>query len=160
MLAFWLPAWKLKRAVKQVAHPKFYLFDCGVARELAGTGHLPLHPEERGFLLETFLLHEVRALLHYSDLHYPMAHWKTPHGLEVDLVIEAPDRMVAMECKAATRWDRRFHSGLLRLRELVPQRQVDLYGVYRGPRALVLDGVKVLPWRQFLEQLWAGAIVG
>jgi len=27
-----LPAWKLKRATKQVAHPKFYLFDSGVAR--------------------------------------------------------------------------------------------------------------------------------
>ena len=38
-------AWKLKRAVKQVSHPKFYLFDTGAARQLGGAAHLPVHPE-------------------------------------------------------------------------------------------------------------------
>jgi len=71
LLGGWLSSWKPKRAVKQVAHPKFFLFDTGVARQLAGTTHLQLHPEERGALLETFLLHELRAHLHYADLDLP-----------------------------------------------------------------------------------------
>ena len=80
LVGYWLPAWKLKRAVKQIAHPKFYLFDTGVARQVAGFGHLPIHPEEAGFLLETYLLHEVRAFLHYRGLHYPRVLLEDPWG--------------------------------------------------------------------------------
>ncbi|MFM8635706.1 MAG: hypothetical protein ACKOEX_13010 [Planctomycetia bacterium] len=36
LLGAWLPAWKLKRATKQVSHPKFYLFDSGVSRASRG----------------------------------------------------------------------------------------------------------------------------
>ena len=49
----------LKRATKQVAHPKFYLFDCGVARALSGRLPYPPTPEEEGALLETLLYGEM-----------------------------------------------------------------------------------------------------
>ena len=48
LIASWLPAWKLKRAVKQVEHAKFYLFDTAVARHLAGQAHMSIHADERG----------------------------------------------------------------------------------------------------------------
>ncbi|HEX5050930.1 MAG TPA: DUF4143 domain-containing protein [Planctomycetota bacterium] len=159
LLATWLPAWKLKRAVKQVAHAKLFLFDTGVVRQLAGTAHLHVHPEERGFLLETFLLHELRAFLHYSDLEYPIAYWKTHDGSEVDFVIDTKGGPVAIEVKSAARWDARFHQSLLQFRDLQPKAQVTLLGVYTGPRALVMDGVRVLPWREFLERLWQGSLL-
>jgi predicted AAA+ superfamily ATPase len=50
LLGSWLPAWKLKRATKQVSHPKFYLFDSGVARALSGRLPYPVTTEERGGL--------------------------------------------------------------------------------------------------------------
>lgn len=159
LLATWLPAWKLKRAVKQVAHPKLYLFDPGVARQLGGTAHLQLHPEERGPLMETFLLHELRAYLHYCDLEYPLAYWHTHGGAEVDFVIETPEGLVAIEVKSASRWDSRFNAGIRSLRERVPKQSVKGLGVYAGSRALVTDDVRVLPYQAFLEQLWAGSIV-
>jgi predicted AAA+ superfamily ATPase len=160
LLASWLPAWKLKRAVKQVAHPKFYLFDSGVARQLAGVGHLHIHPEERGFLLETYLLHELRAYLHYNDLDYPVAYWRTHAGVEVDFVVETPDGLVAIEVKSGSRWDSRFSAGLRALQELQPKSKIKAFGVYAGPRAMAMDDVRVLPWRRFLDELWGGRIVG
>lgn len=159
LIANWLPAWKLKRAVKQVAHAKFYLFDTGVARHLAGQAHLPMHAEERGFLLETFLLHELRAFLHYSELEYPVTYWKTHDGTEVDFVVETRDGLVAIEVKSAPRWDNRWNFGLVKLRELQPKGVRALYGVYTGERALVQDGVHVLPWREFLRRLWQGRLL-
>ena len=159
LLATWLPAWKLKRAVKQVAHPKFFLFDTGVARTLSGTAHLDLHPEERGALLETFLLHEMRAYVHYHDLEYPIAYWKTHDGSEVDFVIETPTGLVAIEVKSGTRWDSRFHAGMRALRERMGKGTVRAFGVYTGPRALVTDAVRVLPWKEFLASLWAGDLL-
>ena len=48
LVGHWVHPWRLKRATKQVAHPKFYLFDCGVARALSGRLPYPPAPEEEG----------------------------------------------------------------------------------------------------------------
>jgi predicted AAA+ superfamily ATPase len=160
LLATWLPAWKLKRAVKQVAHPKFFLLDTGVARQLGGTAHLPLHPEERGTLLETFLLHEMRAYVHYSGLEYPIAYWQVHGGSEVDFVVETKAGLVAIEVKSGSRWDSRYGAGIRSLRERVRGGRVTALGVYAGPRALVTDDIRVLPWKDFLGDLWSGRILG
>lgn len=159
LIATWLPAWKLKRAVKQVAHPKFFLFDTGVTRALSGTAHLDLHPEERAALFETWLLYELRAYVHYRDLEYPIAYWKTHEGNEVDFVIETRGGLVAIEVKSGPRWDSRFHAGIRALRSRMPKSKVRAFGVYMGPRALVLDDVRVLPWKEFFERLWAGDLL-
>lgn len=159
LLATWLPAWKLKRAVKQVAHPKLYLFDTGVVRQLAGTGHLAVHPEERGALMETYALHELRAYLHYTERDYPIAYWKTHGGPEVDFVIDAPDGLVAIEVKAGERWDHRSGDGIRSLRARLPKGRVRALGVYAGRREMTMDEVRVLPWRDFVGQLWSGRLI-
>lgn len=158
LIGSWLPAWKLKRAVKQVAHPKFFLFDTGVARHLGGTAHLHLHPEERGALLETLVLHELRAWLHYQDLEYPVAYWQQHGGAEVDFVVETPDGLVAIEVKSGTRWDDRFLGGIRSLRERASGK-VRAFGVYAGERALETEDVRVLPWQEFLRELWRGRLI-
>jgi len=158
LLANWLPAWKLKKAIKQVAAPKFYLFDSGVARHLAGTSHLALTGEERGFLLETYLLHELRAWLHYQDRDDPIAYWKTYDGVEVDFVVETRKGLIAIEVKSGERWDSRWNRGLEALRERAGGLRA-AYGVFTGARALQQDGVLVLPWRQFLQRLWRGELI-
>lgn len=158
LLAVWLPAWKLKKGVKQVHHPKLYLFDCGVARHLAGMGHLPVHPEERGFLFETLILHELRAHLHYSGADAPVFFWRTHDGTEVDFVVETARGLVAIEVKSAERWDARFGAGIARLRaEHGPLRAA--FGVYCGARAVKQDDLRVLPWKTFLKELAQGGIV-
>ena len=115
LLGYWVPAWKLRRATKQVSRPKFYLFDCGVARALSGRLPYPPSPEELGPLLETFILNEVRAYLAYTKLRYPFYFWRSYDGVEVDLLCETTDGFVALEIKAARRWDKRFNRGLTRI---------------------------------------------
>ncbi|MDX2020440.1 MAG: DUF4143 domain-containing protein [Deltaproteobacteria bacterium] len=88
LLGFWLPAWKLKRATKLVAHPKFYFFDAGVARTLTGRLAYPPTPEEFGPLFETWLLHEIRAYLSYAGLSYPLQFFRT-HDHVMDSCIAA-----------------------------------------------------------------------
>ena len=56
LIGWQLPAWRKRAKVKEVAHPKFYLFDCGVQRALAGLHRDKPSRGERGVLFETWLL--------------------------------------------------------------------------------------------------------
>jgi len=153
LIGFWLPPWKLKSATKQVQNRKFYLFDCGVVRALNGRLPYPPSPEELGALLETFILHELRAYLSYTRRHYALHFWRNYDGAEVDVLCETSRGHVAMEIKASRRWDRRFHRGLRRVREELGE-QTRCYGIYLGERAALIDDVHVLPVPEFLKKLW------
>jgi len=159
LIGFLVPAWKAKRAVKQVAHSKFFLFDCGVARHMGGLGHLAVHPEERGALFETYLLHEIRAFLHYRELDYPLFFYRTRAGLEVDLIVETRDGLVALEMKSGIRWERKDGAGLREFSALHAPGKVQAMGVYAGPRQLVDGPFTVYPWSEFLQILWEGKIL-
>ena len=159
LVGFWLTPWKLKRATKQVAHPKFYLFDCGVARALSGRLPYTPSPEEQGPLLETLLIGELRAYLSYSKVRYPLHFWRSYDGVEVDLLCETNAGFVAVEVKAATRWEHRFNRGLLRIRDELGRDRVTCVGVYRGERPALWGDVQVLPVLDFLRRLWDGAVL-
>jgi len=159
LLGFWLQPWKLKTATRQVGHPKFYLFDSGVARALSGRLPYPPSPEEKGPLMETWILNEFRACLAYHKLRYPLHYWRTHDGSEVDLFLETRDGYVAVEIKSSTRWDPRFNRSLRSLRRFLGDRPLRAFGVYLGERAADWEGIEVLPARAFLDRLWAGGIV-
>ena len=159
LIGYWLPAWKLKSATKQVQQSKFYFFDGGVVRALSGRLPYPPTQEERGPLAETFILNELRAFLSYSGRHYRPHYWRTYDGAEVDVLCETAAGFVAIEIKAAARWDRRFNRGLHRAREHLTPHATTCYGVYLGARAALWDDVQVLPVLDFLKRLWNGEIL-
>lgn len=155
LMGHWLPAWKLKRATKQVAHPKFYFFDPGVCRALSERAAYPVLAEEKGFLLETFLINELRAYLSYNRLHYPLAFWRSPDDVEVDVLFETKRGYLAIEIKSSTHWDDRFGKGLFRIREELGTK-VKCVGVFLGDRDRKARHGDVLTAPHFLSQLWDG----
>ena len=159
LLGFWLHPWKLKPATRQVAHPKFYLFDSGVARALSGRLPYPPSPEEQGPLMENWILTEVRAFLHYQKLGYPVHYWRTHDGSEVDLFLETRDGYLAVEIKSSRRWDARFNRSLKSLRNLIGNRPLQCFGVFLGEHASRWDDIQVLPAKDFLDLLWKGALI-
>ena len=159
LIGYWLPAWKLKPATRQVQQNKFYFFDPGVVRALSGRLSYPPTQEERGPLLETFVLNELRAFLGYSSRHYRLHYWRSYDGAEVDALCETTTGFVAIEIKAAARWDRRFNRGFDRVRHQLDRHRVTCYGIYLGPRAALWDDVRVLPVLDFLKRLWDGEIL-
>jgi predicted AAA+ superfamily ATPase len=158
LVGFWVRPWKLKSATKQVASPKFYLFDSGLARALSQRLPYPPTDEESGALLETLIFNEVRAYLDYRGLHYPLHYWRTYDGAEVDLFCETRRGYVAVEIKATQRWERRHLRGLNRLRDSLGD-GVTCYGVYRGERSMSWGPTRILPVQDFLVALWNGEIL-
>jgi predicted AAA+ superfamily ATPase len=159
LIGSWLPAWKLKSATKQVQQSKFFFFDAGVARALTGRQAYPPTPEELGPLLETLVLHELRAFLSYTGRDYPLYFWRTYDGAEVDLFFETGDGFVAIEIKSTKRWDRRFHRGLRRLRDDLGADRIRCFGLFLGERSALWDDVRVMPVLEFLRQLWGEELV-
>jgi predicted AAA+ superfamily ATPase len=159
LMGHWVMPWKLKRSTRQVAHPKFFFFDTGVARALSGRLPYDPSPEETGPLFETFLLNEVRAYLDYSGLNYPFFFWSSPDGVEVDLLCETNRGFIAAEFKSSGSWDARFNRGMKRLAEEMGAGKVDCLGVYNGLNPLKFDGVPVHPAADFLKALWSGGII-
>ncbi len=159
LLGQWLRPWKLKRSTKQIAHPKFYLFDSGVARALSGRLPYPPSLEEQGPLMETLLHNEIRAYLSYTGRHYPLYFWRSYDNVEVDFFCETAAGFTAIEVKAAKRWDHRFFRGMSRMRDELGRDKVSCYGVCLCEREANMDGIRVLPVGDFLRGLWNCEII-
>lgn len=149
-------AWQPRLKVREVAHPKFYFFDPGVARAVAGRVRAEVHESERGALLETWVLHELRAHLQLAQCGGEIEWYRTGAGVEVDFIWRGPRHNVGIEVKASTRW--RPEAGAA-LRELLASKIIRrAVVVYLGDRELNDAGVHVLPaarWAQQLDEIVA-----
>ena len=137
-----------------------HFFDSGVVRALSGRlPYYPPTPEESGALFECFIVNELRAYLHYTELDDPLYFWRSPNGIEVDIMLETVTGYVAVELKNGTRWEKKFNRGMHRLSAALGQGSVACFGVFMGERRLTIDGVTVYPALDFLRRLWNGEII-
>ncbi|MGH8673363.1 MAG: ATP-binding protein, partial [Burkholderiales bacterium] len=157
LLGVWLPAWRPRAKVKETAHPKFYLFDGGVARALAHRLREPLDAAERGTLLETLVFHELRAQIAYAGIGGELSYYRTPSGTEVDFIWTRARAATGIEVKASERWRPEFARALNELRASGTIRRA--YGVYLGDLPLQDGAVRVLPLAAFLRELADGHVL-
>lgn len=157
LIGVWLPAWRPRAKIKEIGHPKFYFFDPGVVRALTRRLHDPLIDLERGVLLETYVLHELRAWMNVSACGGQLSYWRTPSGSEVDFIWTRAARSVGIEVKASKRWR---HGDGAALKQMVTEGVVRHgLGIYLGEVPLKDGPIEVLPLRSFLQRLYAGIIL-
>jgi predicted AAA+ superfamily ATPase len=134
---------------------KFYLFDVGVAGAITNRQIPHLRGELFGKALEHLILMELLAHRSYRELHYDVNFWRTKSGVEVDFVLNRGE--VAIEVKGTHRVD---SADLRPLKAFIQD--------YRPARSFIVctesvprkhEGILILPWQVFLEQLWAGKVV-
>ncbi|MEW6319483.1 MAG: AAA family ATPase [Acidobacteriota bacterium] len=155
----WLPAYRPRAKVKEVAQPKFYWFDPGVLYAAAGGFEQPLPADFEGVLLEHLVLHELKAFMHYHSVKGSLGYWATPSGGEVDFIWWHGAAMTAIEVKAGRRYRREYRNGIRSL-ETGFRGKLRSWIVYRGAEELNVDGTRVLPVDTFLERLHGGEILG
>ena len=135
--------------------PKFYLFDVGVAGALTNRQILQEKGELFGKAFEHFILLEMRAHRSYCEMDYDINFWRTRSGLEVDFVLGNGE--VAIEVKGSGRVDNRELRPLKAfMEEFSPKRALV---VCNESEERVLDQIRIMPWRQFLSELWEGQII-
>jgi len=144
-----LPAWRKSRKRKPLASSKYYFFDVGVVRALQDREFRRGTPEF-GEALETYIMHELLSYRDYGPGE-PLAYWRSTSGFEVDFIL---GDHTAIEVKAR---DNLAPQDLKSLRALAEEQKLKRYlCVTLEPRPRQLAGVTILPYRDFLEALWAG----
>jgi predicted AAA+ superfamily ATPase len=156
LLGTFVEPWK-KRQERQVIGKaaKFYLFDVGVAGALTRRRIRDERGEAFGRALEHFLLMEILAHRSYRELGHGIHFWRTKSGLEVDFVLGEAE--VAVEVKGAPRADPADLRSLRAFADDNRPRRSLLVCNERTPRRV--DGVEILPWRDFLGRLWSGDVI-
>lgn len=167
LLAFRVPAVSLGIRTKETTHPKFFLFDTGVARAAAGLARDHVDSVWRGFAFEALLHHELRGYAALAGKDRPLAHYSVSGGFDVDFLVQtrpktlsAPRQFVAIEAKVGAKFKSQWIGSLRTLlRECGSQIRRGII-VYTGKDRLKRDGIDVMPAGLFLEELHAGRVVG
>lgn len=157
LIGTWLPAYRPRAKVKELAHPKFYWFDPGVLHAAAGGFDQPLAADWQGVLLEHLVLHEIQSYLHYAGVRGTLGYWATPTGSEVDFVWWRGNKIVAVEVKHGREYRPAYRKGIA---ALLATTKAQSYVVYLGDRELEIGGTHVLPVAAFLRSLHAGNVLG
>ncbi|NIQ17261.1 MAG: AAA family ATPase, partial [Candidatus Aenigmarchaeota archaeon] len=145
-----LPAWRRSVKRKPLASSKYYFFDIGVVSQLQGREFRPGTPEY-GEAFETYIMHELRSYIDYGS-DEPLNYWRSTSSIEVDFIL---GDHTAIEVKAK---ENVSVQDLKSLRALAEEKKLKHYlCVSLSPRTRNFDGMVVLPYRRFLEQLWTGA---
>ncbi|MBI3295165.1 MAG: ATP-binding protein [Deltaproteobacteria bacterium] len=156
LVGTWLPAWQPRAKVKETQHPKFYFFDPGVVRTITSQLRDGLDSVEKGFLLETYIFHELRAAMEYQSLGGELSYWRSGDR-ELDFIWTRGKVSVGIEVKSSERWKPEFASVG---NELVSKKILDAaFGVYLGEKALVDGEMKVFPLIEFLTKVSAGKVL-
>ena len=140
---------------RQRANPKFFLFDTGVTRCLAGQidESLTERTSIYGNFFEQFIIGEVYRLIHYYKKDWKMSYLTTKDDAEIDLILDRGKRgRLAIEIKSAERVDLKEVAVFERLAQDVPGAK--LIWVSRDPQAQKHGMVECLYWRQAIEMIF------
>lgn len=165
LLASRVPAVSLGIRTKETTHPKFFLFDAGVARAAAGLADEPVDSVWKGFAFESLVFHEMRGYATLAGKNRPIFHYSVSGGFDIDFLVQtrsktlsSPRQFVAIEVKLGRQFKPNWTKGLnVLLRECkksVPRGII----VYQGKDRLASNGIDIMPAADFFDALHAGTL--
>lgn len=150
LLARFIPSFQKRAKRRVIKAPKFYYFDVGIVNFLLKRQNIQPKTELFGYALEHFIFQELIAHSHYSGEDYPIAYWHTASDIEVDFILKEGE--TAIEVKGTEQIQPRHLQGLKAFREEYHPRRLIVVSLDKRPR--LVDGIEILPWQDFLKELW------
>jgi uncharacterized protein len=156
-----IESYQLGIAPKETKHPKFYYFDCGVARAAQGVESIEDVPEQRGFYLESLILNELRSYFEVCRKRYKIFYYSISSYGDLDFIIEvkkktisSPAQFIGLEIKFSKIWKSDYEKVLLKIKEHCPSQMLKAVAIYTGEQRLSRQGIDIFPIQQFIDQLW------
>lgn len=136
-----------------VQHPRYYLFDVGVLN--GALRNFEVSADRVGVLFEHLVLQVILSEIASRDLDCRVSVYRTEGGAEVDFVVEIDRRVFAVEVKTSRRAHASDLRGLKSFGAFYGRAHTPLV-IYRGERALTIDGVDILPLEAALARMGLG----
>ncbi len=159
-IAFRLPAYAGNERKRLVKMPKLHFYDTGLACWLLGirsAGQLANHPL-RGALFETWVVSEIVKNRVHRGEDRGVFHYRTRHGVEVDLVVVNGSLLQLLEAKAGTRTPSDVRRCLDRVKtDLETSGSIETLVVYGGDENLIESETAFVPWRDIDERAWTAS---
>jgi len=136
--------------------PKFYFFDIGVTRALAGYLNLPLLPSTSlyGEVFEHFIVLECQKLADYHALDFRFSYLLTKDGAEIDLVVERPGKPpLLIEIKSTTSVSEQKLSTFEKLCAEFDDFEAVCFS--RDSQKRQVGKITIYPWQQGLEAFFS-----
>jgi len=160
-LVFRLPAWHRNLTTQMVKSPKLHFVDSGLVCHLLGIrepGQLVHHPL-RGAIFETWVASEVYKARAHRGQAPALFHLRQQRGIEVDLLLDSPTRLVLVEAKSgatvAADAFKPLAAAAARLDPRIEGRPIERALVYGGETGQRRSDATVVPWQAVAEFGWA-----
>jgi predicted AAA+ superfamily ATPase len=141
---------------KAISRGKYYFFDIGVVHALTGEFTVAPHTATYGKAFEHLIFQELSAYTKYFARRAKLQFFRDVRGAEVDFVL---DGRIAIEVKASSLVHDRKLKGLHAITEQSDfpiQRRIV---VCQEPQRRRVSGIELIPYREFLDELWSGGVV-
>lgn len=162
LVGYRIEPYPLKISPKESRHPRFYFFDCGVARAAEGISSLNEFPERKGFYFESLILNELKAYLEVSRKKYKIYYYSISSAGDLDFVIElkkktinSPSRLLGIEVKLTKSWNSSFEKMSKKIYDSAPKKFDRMIGIYLGDSRITHPHIEVYPLNEFVKNLWA-----
>jgi len=134
---------------KAITTSKFYFFDIGIARALRNIPAPKENTTEFGEYFEHLICMELKSWIDYKHPRSKLTYWRSNSNMEVDFCI---DEEIAIEVKSSSNVTEKHLKGLKALREEGIFKRYVVVCQEEHPR--ITDGIEILPWKYFFEELW------
>lgn len=134
---------------KAITTSKFYFFDIGIARALRNIPAPKENTTEFGEYFEHLICMELKSWIDYKHPRSKLTYWRSNSNMEVDFCV---DEEIAIEVKSSSNVTEKHLKGLKALREEGIFKRYVVVCQEEHPR--ITDGIEILPWKYFFEELW------
>lgn len=153
LLGFYLPSYGHSIRKQQKKAKRFYFFDTGVARVLAGRVDLPLEPKSFEYrqLFKNYIVTEIHRLLSYSEKQHTLSFLRVSENQEIDLIIEKGDKTFLCEIKSAQRADERMAHSLKTL--AADFDRPILRALSNDPTPRKFGDIRAVHWKEGIQEI-------
>lgn len=152
--------WVRNARKQRIKSRKLHFLDSGLVCQLLGITsgqQLRRHPL-RGAIFESWVAAEITKSVRHRGLPARLFHYREAKGLEVDALLEAGNRLIAVEVKSGATVGSDFLRGLARFGATVA---ADLEGdryeprlIYGGDDSQSRSAAEIISWRRIHEYEW------
>lgn len=133
---------------------RFFFFDNGVRNALLRKHRSHLTATEMGPLFESWMFLQLKAFIAYNKKPWKLSSYRDDQGLEVDLILEIPTKIILLEIKYQSRYRSEFKNNLMKFERLYNKKKViEKRVIYTGKHSLKDDSVLVQPYETFLGEI-------